>query len=184
MDLRVSVVQEKEHRTMNCEQVSDLLGPFLDEELFPDLARGVADHLERCPKCALEANSLRDLSEFLKRVGPARVPDGLLDRVATAASRLAITSPLSPRRAGLLPRVAAGFLGALIVGVAWTSSTAALSSSSPQRASKGDSPIARLFREATSSLERQGTLNEDILRVQSHPEGQLMSRVMAEGRDR
>ncbi len=169
---------------MNCEQVSGLLGAFLDEELRPGSASGVADHLERCPKCALEATSLRDLSKFLQRVGPACVPDGLFDRIATEASRLAVTSRPSPRRAGLLPRVAAGFLGALIVGATWTSSTAALSSNGPQRVGKADSPIARLFREATSSFERQGTLNGDILRMQSHPEGQLMSRVMAEGRDR
>ena len=184
MVLSVSVVQEQERNTMNCEQVSDLLGPFHDGELFPDSASGVAGHLARCPECASKASSLRDLSEFIKRVGPARAPDGLFDRIATEADRLTVTSRSSPRLTRLLSRVAAGFLGAFIVGVAWTSGTAALSGLSPQRAGTAESPIARLFREATSSLGRQGTLNEDILRLQSHPEGRLMSRVMAEGRDR
>ena len=184
MVLPVSVVQDKEHNTMNCEQVSDLLGPFHDGELFPDSTRGVVDHLARCPKCASEARSLRDLSEFIQRVGPARAPDGLFDRIASEANRLTVTSRSSPPWTRLLSRVAAGLLGALIVGAAWTSSTAALSSSSPQVVGKANSPIASLFREAASSLERQGSLNTDILRVQGHPEGQLMSRVMAEGRDR
>ena len=143
MILPVSVVQEKEPNTMNCEQVSDLLGPFHDGELSPDSARGVVDHLELCPKCASEASSLRDLSEFIQRVGPARVPDGLFNRIATEANRLVVAGRSSPRWTGLLPRVAAGFLGAFIVGAAWASSTAALSSLGPQRAGKADSPIGQ-----------------------------------------
>ena len=51
---------------LTCEQATDLLGPYLDDDLPAEIRRQMDAHLLRCTTCAYEAASLRITKERLK----------------------------------------------------------------------------------------------------------------------
>ena len=53
---------------MTCAQVTELLGPYTDEDLPTEMLRRVERHLMLCPTCANEAQTLK-LSKNLARTG-------------------------------------------------------------------------------------------------------------------
>jgi anti-sigma factor RsiW len=50
---------------MTCEQTTELLGAYLDDDLATEVRQRVERHLLRCPGCAWEASSLRITQERL-----------------------------------------------------------------------------------------------------------------------
>jgi mycothiol system anti-sigma-R factor len=50
---------------MNCDEISQLLGAYLDGELEEGLCPEVKQHLDRCPDCRKEADGIADFSSFL-----------------------------------------------------------------------------------------------------------------------
>jgi hypothetical protein len=54
--------------TLTCEYVRDELSAFRDEELAIETRIAIADHLESCPSCRLEASDLDAIGEALQAV--------------------------------------------------------------------------------------------------------------------
>ncbi|MBC8134980.1 MAG: zf-HC2 domain-containing protein [Fibrella sp.] len=51
---------------LTCEQATELIGAYLDDELPTETRRRLDAHFLRCPSCAYEAQSLRITSERLR----------------------------------------------------------------------------------------------------------------------
>lgn len=75
---------------MDCGTVREHMGLWLDGELPPELELALTGHLETCPACAAEFDSLRKVVSGLEHadlagdaVAPAAVWDGIQDRLAT-----------------------------------------------------------------------------------------------------
>jgi len=49
---------------MNCDQVSEKLGPYLDGELDEEIGRRIGEHLATCADCRAELEQLRRLAEI------------------------------------------------------------------------------------------------------------------------
>jgi len=73
---------------MSCRQVGRLLQAYLDGELPDARAVLVADHLDACLRCGLEASSYRWLKARLAGLAP-RTDDGQLHRLQAFADALA-----------------------------------------------------------------------------------------------
>ena len=73
---------------LSCRQVGRLLQAYLDGELPDARAVLVADHLDACRRCGLEASSYRWLKARLAGLAP-RTDDGQLDRLQAFADALA-----------------------------------------------------------------------------------------------
>ena len=157
---------------MNCEQVHDLLGPFLDRELPQDVADAVDAHIGNCALCHQEATSLQRVSGFLQRVGPAEPPGDLFDRVLETAT---CNRPASRRRGLPLLRVAAALLGALGVGFAWSH---VLPESCGVNAEPR--PLAGVLGASSSA----DGITADFDRLRQRPEGRLLTWALSQGRER
>jgi anti-sigma factor RsiW len=74
---------------MNCQDVQPLLSPLVDRELAPDQETQVTAHLQGCPLCTIQVNSLTVLSRDLRAATMLRyrAPEGLLARVRPAPRR-------------------------------------------------------------------------------------------------
>ena len=78
----------RHERPLSCRRVARLLQAYLDRELPDARAVLVADHLDACLRCGLEADSYRWLKAHL--AGLATNPDPhQLDRIRRFADRLA-----------------------------------------------------------------------------------------------
>lgn len=78
----------RHQRPLSCRRVARLLQAYLDGELPDARAVLVADHLDACLRCGLEADSYRWLKAHL--AGFAANPDQRqLDRIRRFANRLA-----------------------------------------------------------------------------------------------
>jgi anti-sigma factor RsiW len=69
---------------LDCREVLGSLGRFVDDELSPQEAAAIEDHLRDCPACQRELKSLRLLSASLEASSPPPVPAGLLGDVMQA----------------------------------------------------------------------------------------------------
>lgn len=59
---------------MRCRKVRKLLGPFIDEELSEKRRRGMASHLEGCPACRRQLDSIRKVEALSRQLMQAE-PD-------------------------------------------------------------------------------------------------------------
>lgn len=80
--------RQRAARPLSCHQVRRLLQAYLDCELPDARAVLVADHLDACLRCGLEASSYRWLKARLVGLAP-RMDDGQLDRLQAFADALA-----------------------------------------------------------------------------------------------
>ncbi|MCC5946830.1 MAG: zf-HC2 domain-containing protein [Nitriliruptoraceae bacterium] len=73
--------------TPSCEQVGAVLQGYLDGELGPRDAELVAEHLQHCDRCSIEAETVGRVVEAIKRQRPDLAPDvrarltGMLDEL-------------------------------------------------------------------------------------------------------
>ena len=74
-------------RQLSCAQVGKVLQSYLDAELDDETARKVAEHLEDCRRCGLEADTYEELKAALLR--GAAVEEEPVDRLRAFGRRLA-----------------------------------------------------------------------------------------------
>jgi hypothetical protein len=81
---------------MTCNQVQPRLSDFLDGSLADAERATVLNHVGQCPRCAAEADGLREAIALLKSLLPREAPPELLER---------ITDAVGPNRAGTKPSI-------------------------------------------------------------------------------
>lgn len=107
-----------------CEEIRELLGPYVDGEAAPDERREVETHVSACPACSEELDETRNLAEELGRCSAIGVPSGLWSAIEL---RLDDRSVLRPRFISLLRSrsmlaIAAGIvivIGLGLFGLPW-----------------------------------------------------------------
>ena len=101
-------------RAMHCNEVQPLLSPFYDGELSPEQAHCVAAHVETCPSCAGQLQTLQRLSALVTGSQPPAAPPTLLpsiERSLDAASRPSANRRIRGRHLAAL----AGASAALVI---------------------------------------------------------------------
>lgn len=90
---------------MRCDEVSELISAYVDDELPHDVARDVAEHLALCASCAEEHEAMQDLVASL-RLAPVsyQAPDVLRARVRDALRQATHAQPSPEAAAGLTAR--------------------------------------------------------------------------------
>ncbi len=68
---------------MRCDQIHELLGPFIDHEASPEMQAAVEQHVQECRACSNELKSLRNLADGLSTFESPAVPDTLWSAIAT-----------------------------------------------------------------------------------------------------
>ena len=68
---------------MRCDQIHELLGPFIDDEVSSEERRAVVQHVQACRTCAVELNSIRNVAERLSTLGSPAVPGAIWSAIAT-----------------------------------------------------------------------------------------------------
>lgn len=66
---------------MNCEQVQELLSPYIDNVLEAEEKCRIARHLEMCGECSNEYATLLETVNLLKTLGDEELPEGFNDRL-------------------------------------------------------------------------------------------------------
>jgi len=97
---------------MTCDDARDLVEAYHDGELGTEDRARVEAHLQGCAACARDLASLRALSDRVRSVGRAPLPDGLTGRIEVALAR---SEPAQPDRRRL-GRLVASHLAAAVVG--------------------------------------------------------------------
>lgn len=72
--------------TLRCEEVLDLLEPYLDGDLPPDEAARAAAHLERCPACAGELDLATAVQRELRALPQHDCPPEVLQKIRRAGA--------------------------------------------------------------------------------------------------
>lgn len=103
---------------MNCEQVQELLSPYIDDVLETDAVHAVDRHLETCGECSKEYQELVSMISMLKAMGDEDLPEGFNERLM---GRIKAVNP--SRKRFLIPSwlpagAAAAILVALFFGAA------------------------------------------------------------------
>ena len=98
---------------MTCEQAMELLSPWLDGELDPQLREALEAHLEDCPDCRALADTLRGLDEKLSELrepAPRSLKQGVLYKIDQATGKAK-----KPRSRWFGPGAAIGAVAAALV---------------------------------------------------------------------
>lgn len=74
-------------RPLNCRKVGEVLQSFLDGHTDARMTAKVAEHLEDCRRCGLEASVYREIKASLAKQSPA-LPESTLDRLRWFAREL------------------------------------------------------------------------------------------------
>lgn len=75
-------------RPLTCREVGRLLQRYLDDDTDGHVAARVAEHLEDCRRCGLEAEIYREIKASLARQAPT-LPETTLARLRRFGDRLA-----------------------------------------------------------------------------------------------
>jgi anti-sigma factor RsiW len=81
-------------RPMQCESTRELMGAYLDQELYPDERRDVAAHLVMCARCTATADEIGRVSRQLAAIGRQRPQRELRSRVVAALVTVGTQAPL------------------------------------------------------------------------------------------
>ena len=73
---------------MNCEQVQELLSPYIDDMLEKDEMNKVSKHLETCSCCADEYRRLLNLVCALRALGEEDLPEGFNERLINRLNKI------------------------------------------------------------------------------------------------
>ena len=79
-------------RPLTCREVGKLLQRYLDGETDEQATAKVAEHLEDCRRCGLDAGIYREIKASLARRAPA-LPETTLARLRSFGQRLAAEGP-------------------------------------------------------------------------------------------
>lgn len=117
---------------VQCRDVREQLGLYVDGEIQAEARAAVEAHLDRCPACAKELQSLRAVAAALAPRESAVVPESLwtaieerLDQTATAASEPSVAPTALPLFRRPIAAAASILLvvGLGLVGIAWLAGT-------------------------------------------------------------
>ena len=97
---------------MDCHEVEDRLGAFLDGELEPAVSASVRDHLTNCAACRERLAKLESVGRMVRRAPYHQAPDALRLRLAQTRRSSIGSSPLLAWAAVLV--IAASLTGALV----------------------------------------------------------------------
>lgn len=78
-----------------CHQVGSVLQAYLDGELGPQDAELVAEHLEHCERCGIEADTVTNVVDAIRRQRPDLDPEPL-ERLARFVEQLPTDGPSAP----------------------------------------------------------------------------------------
>ncbi len=81
---------------MNCMEVREQLGDYLDEEALGDLCRAIDEHLRVCPDCRIEVDSLKKTILLYHNSHAAEVPSWTRSKLQRALSDLYRQYPHGP----------------------------------------------------------------------------------------
>lgn len=70
---------------LSCAQVADLVQSFLDDELTETTGAKLAEHLDQCERCGIEADVYRRIKAALSGVAPSAAVDRLQAFALTVA---------------------------------------------------------------------------------------------------
>jgi hypothetical protein len=103
-----------------CRQWRDAIGLYAVDDLGAEDKAALEAHMEGCPHCRAEAESLRDVATLLARVDPARIEESPAPTPTRLGGRVAerIGSERNASRRRLRLRLGFGFAGAAAVGAA------------------------------------------------------------------
>jgi anti-sigma factor RsiW len=79
---------------VECREVEDLLGAYLDGELDPAVSTSVRDHAGTCATCRERLANLESIGRMVRRAPYYQAPDALRTRVMHARTRSTATSRL------------------------------------------------------------------------------------------
>jgi anti-sigma factor RsiW len=82
------LLRPKPGRPMHCREVGQLLQHYLDGCVDSDRARRIADHLDECRRCGLDADSYQQIKASLGRQR-IDVPADSVERLRRFSERLA-----------------------------------------------------------------------------------------------
>lgn len=68
---------------MKCEEIEELLSPYLEDELSIEEKKAVEKHLETCKNCSFLLSSIEETMESLTEFPELDVSESLLDRIYT-----------------------------------------------------------------------------------------------------
>jgi anti-sigma factor (TIGR02949 family) len=103
---------------LNCEEVRDLLSPYLDRELTSEEMTAIAEHLESCPDCMHKSTVFGQLSRIIKHWEGIKASEENRQRLMEQVRR----ADAERRRGKLLPV----FILVLLAAALLTGGTAAL----------------------------------------------------------
>ena len=83
----------RRNRVMSCAEVGKLLQTYLDDELDPGRSAKIAEHLEDCRRCGLEADTYERIKLSLATQAPAPEHDPVLKRLRAFADQLVDNDP-------------------------------------------------------------------------------------------
>ncbi len=70
---------------MDCKEIFERLGDYIDHELDPDMCDEIEKHIEDCEPCVAFINTLRKTVELFRGVGDTilddPIPDGVSDNL-------------------------------------------------------------------------------------------------------
>ena len=101
---------------MRCEDVLDLIEPFMDDELEAPVAEKLRNHLEGCPSCSREAVAARGVLTELRSLPELDPPPRVLVRLQAATERSPLFN-LARHRSRKMAWLAAAAALVLAIGV-------------------------------------------------------------------
>jgi anti-sigma factor RsiW len=107
---------------MTCDEIGEMIDPFIDGELEPSSAQSVAAHVTDCAACAQQVAEARAMSRAIREELPSlAAPDALRSRLVDAIRAPRAGSPPSSiaRRARVGPWLAAAALYITAGGAGW-----------------------------------------------------------------
>ncbi len=145
---------------MKCEEVVELLSPYLDNELEQATHSAVEQHLSTCEACAAELASLKEVDSHFSRLA---VPVGLADHIHASMNEAAATQETSKAsEESLRPQhwrgwaIAFAVAASLLAVVAWSIKDDEVDIEAQTPVAVVESPIAATLVAATGEIEVKG----------------------------
>ncbi len=124
-----------------CRDIQLELAGFLDGDLGPEEAAGIAAHLSRCAECAAELVREQVLRSSLGTASPARCPSGV-----TTAILKAVAAEVPPAAVAVRPRFRRGALAPAGLGIALAACLVALVTTRTPEVSQVPAPEVQALR--------------------------------------
>lgn len=68
---------------LNCRNIVELLGEYLDGELDPATAEALRAHMADCPECTAFVNTYRGTTRVTRQLKEEQLPPALKERLVT-----------------------------------------------------------------------------------------------------